>query len=39
LPDIAIRPDPKGSKQTGFPVQESTGEDGKGRSIEFFAVE
>jgi hypothetical protein len=36
--DIALGPDPKGSKQTGFLVLESTGEAGKGRKIEFFAV-
>jgi hypothetical protein len=36
--DIALGPDPKGSKQTGFMVLESTGEAGKGRKAEFFAV-
>jgi hypothetical protein len=37
--DISMGPDPKGSKQTGFLVLTASGEDGKGRTAEFFALE
>ncbi len=37
--DIAIGPDPKGSKQTGFLVLETTGDGGKGRTVEYFNVQ
>ena len=37
--DIALGPDPRGSKQTGFLILEASGEGGKGRTVEFFAVE
>jgi hypothetical protein len=37
--DIALGPDPKGSKQTGVFVLQAAGDDGKGRVLEFFALE
>jgi hypothetical protein len=37
--DIALGPDPRGGNQTGILVLIQAGEDGKGRSLEFFALE
>jgi hypothetical protein len=37
--DLALGPDPKGGTQTGLLVLTQAGEDGKGRSLEFFALE
>jgi hypothetical protein len=37
--DIAPAPDPKGSKKQGFLILQSTGADGKGRLLEFFAMD
>lgn len=37
--DIAPAPDPRGSKQQGFLVLQATGADGKGRLLEFFALD
>jgi hypothetical protein len=37
--DLALGPDPKGGTQTGLLVLTQAGEDGKGRSLEFFAME
>jgi hypothetical protein len=37
--DIALGPDPKGSAQTGMLVLTQAGDDGKGRSLEFYALE
>ena len=37
--DFALGADPKGSKATGILVLEATGEGGKGRTVEFFALD
>jgi hypothetical protein len=37
--DIALGTDPKGGTQTGLLVLTQAGEDGKGRNLEFFALE
>lgn len=37
--DIATGRDPKGAPQTGFFVLEQVGDDGKGRAVEFFALD
>jgi hypothetical protein len=37
--DIALGPDPKGGAQTGMLVLTQAGDDGKGRSLEFYALE
>ncbi len=37
--DVATGMDPKGSKKTGFFVLQATGADGKGRTVEFFALD
>ena len=37
--DIALGPDPRGSSQTGVLVLQAAGDDGKGRVVEFFALE
>jgi hypothetical protein len=37
--DMALGADPKGGTQTGLLVLTQAGEDGKGRSMEFFALE
>ena len=37
--DVAVGADPKGTKKTGFFVLQATGADGKGRTVEFFALD
>lgn len=37
--DVAVGTDPKGSKKAGFFVLQATGADGKGRTLEFFALD
>jgi hypothetical protein len=37
--DFALGSDPKGSKATGILVLQATGEGGKGRTVEFFALD
>jgi len=37
--DVAVGHDPKGGKQTGLFVLETTGDDDKGRIVEFYALD
>jgi hypothetical protein len=37
--DVAVAADPKGSKNTGLVILMATGADGKGRTVEFFALD